>query len=166
MLQVLCRPLIPSGKGYKTLSVTEALVAKNGKSNTSTSSTKQTPKPMAATAPSSDDVPNAIATVLPLASDYNSNSDENADLSNCDVSALIKSKHLIWHCQIHGLKDDFPRVTCTLIDNRAHIVLIHPELVSELNLKKHCLFKLKTVDVAMQNGQKSCSELYEYVKLS
>ena len=57
-------------------------------------------------------------------------------------------------------------ITCALIDNGAHLVLIHPELVSELNLKKHRLPKPEPVDVAMQNGQNSQSELYEYVKLS
>jgi len=57
-------------------------------------------------------------------------------------------------------------VTCALIDNGAHVMLIHPKLIAELNLKKCCLPRPEPVDVALKNGQKSRSELYKYVKLS
>ena len=156
-----------SGKGYKTLMLADALVAKKGKQPSTTSSNKPAMKPIAATAPSSDeDKPHTIAAVLPSASMLESDSEEDADISKCDVSAPMKFKHLIWNCQIHGLKHDFPVKTRALIDNSAHIVLICPELVAELKLKKHHLSEPETIDVAMQNGQNSKSDLYEYVKLS
>ena len=96
-----CPNGFPSGKGYKTLVLADTLSAKKGKSTSSTSSSKQPPKPVAATAPSSDDEPNTIAAVLPSASNEGSDSDEDADLSKHDVSAPLKSKHLVWSCQIH-----------------------------------------------------------------
>ena len=165
-----CPTGFPSGKGYKTLSVADALAAKRGKSTTtassSASSSKQPSKAVAATAPSSDDEPNVIAMVLPSASDYTSDSEENADIAERDVSPPIKSKHLVWECQIHGLLTDFPVKTKALIDNGAHVVLIRPDLVTKLNLRKHRLHEPEIVNVAMNNGKKSSSELYEYVKLS
>jgi len=87
-------------------------------------------------------------------SDYSSDSEED-DLAICDVSVPIKSKHLVWHCQVHRLTNDFPVKTCTLIDNGAHLVLIRPELIAELNLKKHHLHMPEPVDVALKNGQNS-----------
>lgn len=162
-----CPTGFPSGKGYKTLSVTDALATKKGKSAPASLSNKQqTSKPVTATTPSLDNEPAAIAAVLPSASDYDSDSEEDADISGCDMSAPIKSKHLLWRCQIHGLKSDFPVKTHALIDNGAHIMLIHPELVEELTLRKFCLHKPETVDVMLKNGQNSPSELYEYVRLS
>ena len=161
-----CPTGFPPGKGYKTLTLADALAAKKGKQSTATTSTKTAPKTVAAMAPSSSDEPSTIAAVLPSASDSESGSDEDADISKRDVSAPLKSKHLVWNCQIHGLKDDFPVKIHALINNGAHVILIRPELVAELNLKKPRLAVLETVDVAMQNGQNSKSNLYEYVKLS
>ena len=159
-----CPTGFPSGKGYKTLVVADALAAKTkGKStsasSSSASSSKQTSKAVAATAPDSDDEPTTIAAILPSISDYTSDSEEDADISKRDVSAPLKSKHLIWHCHIHSLIDDFPVKTRALIDNGAHVVLIRPELVQQLGLKKRRLRTPEIVDVALQNGQQSRSEL-------
>jgi len=148
-----CPPGFPKGKGYKTLTITDALTAKWGR-NTSTSTTisKPTSKPVAATTPSSDDDNeelSMIAAILPSVSDYSSDSKED-NLTIRDVSAPIKSKHLVWHCQVHGLTNDFPVKTCALIDNGADLVLICPELVAELNLKKHRLHTPEPVDVALK----------------
>lgn len=160
----------PAGKDYKTLSVNDALTAKKAKNAPSASaSTKPNAKAVAATAPSSEDEndePSTITAVLPSIIDYSSNSDEDNDLSIHDVSAPVKSKHLIWHCQIHGLTTDFPVKTRALIDNGAHLVLIHPDLVDKLKLKKRRLHTPEPVDVALNNGLNSRSELHEYVKLS
>ena len=82
------------------------------------------------------------------------------------MSAPLKSKHLVWSCQIHSLTDDFPVKTRTLIDNGAHVVLIRPKLVEKLGLKKRRLRTPEIVDVALHNGQNSRSELLDYVKLS
>ena len=147
-----CPTGFPLGKGYKTLTLTDALAAKKGKQPSATSSNKSAVKPVASTAPSSKKVEsNAITAVLPLASILESDSEEDTDISKHDMSAPIKSKHFIWSCQIHGLKHDFPVKTCALIDDGMHVVLICPELIDELNLKKHCLSEPDIVDVAMQN---------------
>lgn len=53
-----------------------------------------------------------------------------------------------------------------MIDNGAHLVLIHPELIAQLGLKKYCLHKLEIVDVVFTNEKKKKTELYNYVKLS
>lgn len=133
-----CPTGFPSGKGYKTLVLADALAAKTkGKSTSATSSSasssKQTSKAVAAMAPDSDDEPTAIAAILPSISDYTSDSEEDADISKHDVSAPLKSKHLIWHCHIHSLIDDFPVKTRALIDNGTHVILICPELYNNLD---------------------------------
>ena len=46
------------------------------------------------------------------------------------------------------------------------MVLICPELITELNLKIHPLKEPELVDVTLKNGQKSVTKLYEYIKLS
>ena len=56
--------------------------------------------------------------------------------------------------------------TRALIDNGAHGVLIYPELVEELGLKKHCLHTPEIVDVTLHNGQNSRSKLLDSLKLS
>ena len=125
-------------------------------------------KAVAATTPASDDEnedPSAVAAVLPSIIEYSSDSDEDNDLSVCNVSAPVKSKHLIWHCQIHGLTE-FPVKTRALIDNGEHVVLIHPKLVHELNLKIRHLKTPEIIDVTLKYGHNSRSELHEYIKLS
>jgi len=136
------------------LLLANAIAAKKGKTTSSTSSNKQALKPVTATAPSSSDEPNVIAVVLPLASNYNYDSDKEADISNHDMGVPFKSKHLVWHCQVHRLRNDFPVVTCVLINNGAHVILICPELVDELNLKKCHLHKPEIIDFALNNGLK------------
>ena len=159
-----CPNGFPSGKGYKTLSVADNLTMKKGTSTApSTSSTKQAPKAVAATTSSSDNEPNIVAAVLPSASDCDLDSDENADISECDICSPIKSKHLVWDCQIHRLLTDFPVRAQALIDNGTHVVLIWLDLIDKLNLRKHCLHKPEVVDVTMNNEKKSSSKLYEYV---
>jgi hypothetical protein len=146
--------------------VTDALSAKKGKAVA-----KPKSKSVAATTAtietlSSDDEISATAAVLhDSPREYNSDSDEDGDVSHCKVSPPFRSKHLVWECQIHSLTDDFPVKTCALIDNGAHLVLIHPDLVNRLGLKKHRLHVPEIVDVAFSN-QKKKTKLYNYVKLS
>jgi len=155
------------GKGYKTLTVTDALSAKKGKAVA-----KLIAKPITATSSTiesinSDNEISATATILPDSpGEYTSDSDEDWDVSCHKVSGLLHhSKHLIWNCQIHSLTDDFPVKMHALIDNSTHITLICPELVDSLGLKKYCLHKLEIVDVAFSKENKK-TELYHYVKLS
>ena len=140
-----CPTGFPRGKGHKTLSITDVLTTKRSKyTSTTVPPAKSTSKLVAATVPSSNK-PSTIAAILPLVNDHSSDSEEDNDLSVCAMSVPVKSKHLIWHCQIHGLTNDFPVKTCALIDNGVHMVLIHPKLITKLNLKKHCLLLLHPV---------------------
>ncbi|KIJ90292.1 hypothetical protein K443DRAFT_15354 [Laccaria amethystina LaAM-08-1] len=162
-----CPNGFPLGKGYKTLTLTDALSAKKGKAVA-----KLSAKPVAATstafeAVDSDDEISATAAILPDSpGEYTSDSDEDWDVSRREVSQpSLRSKHLIWNCQIHSLTDDFPTKTHVLIDNGAHLILIHPDLVNRLGLKKYRLHKPELVDVAFSKEKKK-TELYHYVKLS
>ena len=163
-----CPDGFPSGKGYKTLTMTDVLAAKKAKAVA-----KPTSKAVAATSSAtiedvdSDDDVSAAAAILPDSpGKYTSDSDEDWDVSRREVSRPpLRGKHLIWNCQIHSLTDDFPVKTRALIDNGAHLVLIHPDLVDHLGLKKYRLHKPELVDVAFSKEKKE-TELYYYVKLS
>jgi len=159
-----CPNGFPVGKGYKTLTVTDALSAKKGKAVA-----KPNAKPIAATSSTiksvdSDNEISATAAILPDSpGEYTSDSDEDWDVSCCEVSGLPHcSKHLIWNCQIHSLTDDFPVKTCALINNGAHLALICPELVDSLGLKKYHLHKPEIVDVAFRKEHKK-TKLYHYI---
>jgi hypothetical protein len=146
------------------LTLADALAAKKAKMVARTNA-----KTVAATikaAASDDDV--TMATVLPESPGrYKSDSSEDwSTLSDHDVSADIRAKHFIWDCQILGLIDDFPVKTRALLDNGAHLVLIHPELVTQLGLKTYKLHKLEIIDVAFNTKKQKKTELYDYVKLS
>ena len=52
-----------------------------------------------------------------------------------------------------------------LIDHRAHLVLIHPDLVKKLAWKKYRLNKPEIIDVTFSKEKKK-TKLYFYVKLS
>jgi len=115
----------------------------------------------------SEDNLSAMAAILPNSpSNYASDSDEDWDVSRHEVSrAPLCSEHLIWNRQINSLMDDFPVKTRALIDNGAHLVLICPELVDRLGLKKYHLKTLELVNIAIRKEKKK-TELYYYVKLS
>jgi len=115
----------------------------------------------------SDEDISATVAILPNSpSEYASNSDEDWDVLHHEVShPLLHGKHLIWNCQIHSLMDEFLVKTCTLIDNSVHLVLISPDLVDHLGLKKYWLHKPELVNVSFSSEKKK-TELYYYVKLS
>ena len=153
-------------KGYKTLTITDALAAKKSKA-TAKMSTKAVSATISAINSSDDDIPAAVAVLPESPGVYASNSDEDADISCHDVSAPIHVNHLFWNCQIYGLINDFPVKTKVLIDNSTHLVLIHPELAAELGLKKYHLREPEVIDVGLKNPDtKHRCELSEYVKLS
>jgi len=159
-----CLNGFPTGKGYKPLVLTDTLAAKKAKAVAKTLT-----KAVAATIEDvdSDEEFMTAAAVMPNSPGiYESNSEDYSDISGHDVSCPLCSKHLLWDCQIHGLISDFPVMTRALIDNGAHLVLIHPELVDQLGLKKYHLHKPETIDVVFGNKKKQGTKLYNYVKLS
>ena len=162
-----CPNSFPLGKGYKTLTIMDDLAAKKAKAVS-----KPAAKPVAATSTSIENVDSnedisAMVAILPHSSnDYTSDSDEDWDVSCCEVShTLHRGKHLIWNCQIHSLTGDFLVKTCALLDNGTHLVLICPELVDQLGLKKYRLHQPEPIDVAFSTEKKQ-TKLYHYVKLS
>jgi hypothetical protein len=165
-----CPNGFPLGKGYKTLTLSDALAAKKGKA---VAKSARPSKPVAATSATIEDVDtdkeiSATAAILPNSpAEYTSDSDEDWDVSCGEVSLLpLHGKHLVWNCQIHSqTMNDFPVKTCALIDNGAHLVLIRPDLVDRLGLKKFKLHAPELIDVAFSKENKK-TKLYYYVKLS
>ena len=159
-----CPNGFPTGKGYKTLVLADALAAKKAKAVA-----KSTTKAVVATieeVDSDEDIAAAAAVMPNSPGVYESDSADYSDISGHDVSCPLCSKNLIWDCQINGLISDFPVTTRMLIDNGTHLVLIHPELVDQLGLRKYRLHKPETVDVTFGNKKKQKTELYHYIKLS
>jgi len=162
-----CPNSFPLGKGYKMLTTADVLAAKKAKAIS-----KPAAKPVAATSASienvdSDEDISATAAILPHSSnDYTSDSDKDWDVSCCEVSHMPHhGKHLIWNCQIHSQTSDFPVKTHALLDNSAHLILIHPELVDQLGLKKYHLHQPEPINVAFSTEKKQ-TKLYYYVMLS
>jgi len=161
-----CTLGFPTAKGYKTLTIADALAAKKSKATTKTN-TKAVSATISAVDSSNDDIAAAAAVLPQSPGGYASDSDEDADVSHRDVSAPIRVKHLFWNCQIHGLINDFPVKTKALLDNGAHLVLICPELVAELGLKMYRLWVPEIIDVALKNSDaKQKCELFDYIKIS
>ena len=77
----------------------------------------------------------------------------NRSFSKGDASAShpTKSKHYVWKCLIDSPAVEFPMKTASLIDNGAHIVLIRPDLVTELGLPLSLLERPEIVNVALDS---------------
>ena len=116
---------------------------------------------------SDDDIAAAVAVLPQSPGGYTSDLDEDADVSHCDVSAPIHVKHLFWNCQIHGLINDFPVKMKVLLDNGAHLVLIHPELVAGLGLKRYRFQVPEIINIALKNSDaKQKCKFFNYIKIS
>ncbi len=55
---------------------------------------------------------------------------------------------------VDGPSVDFPVTVLALIDNGAHLVLIHPQLVAQLGLLIHQLKELEIIDIAIDSSNK------------
>ena len=78
----------------------------------------------------------------------------NGSFSESDICPPLHSKHFIAKFQIFADHLDFPLTYVSLVDNSAHIVLIHPEVADELRLQHHPLKKPEIVSVAIEDGKK------------
>ena len=150
----------------------DTLTTKKAKA-TAKPSKSTTTKPVTATSSmtieavdSNEDI-SATAAILPDSpGKYTSDSDEDWDISRCEVSHTpLHSKHLIWNCQIHSQMDYFLVKTCVLLDNGMHLVPIQPDLIDHLGLKQYQLHVPEVINVAFSK-EKNKTELYFYVKLS
>lgn len=89
--------------------------------------------------------------------------DENAD----EVSAPFHAPHLWWKACISGPNTDLPITIPMLLDNGAHIVLIHTDLVDKLSLCCQLLPKPETIDITVKSSNTLFqTTLTEWVKLS
>ncbi|KAJ7590647.1 hypothetical protein C8J56DRAFT_1046897 [Mycena floridula] len=107
----------------------------------------------------------SVAAVMP---EYNASEDEEDEVESDEdsVSFTVRPKHFMWHCQITPISpSSLPVKVNALIDNGSHLVLIHPELVKELGLPVKKLKVPEIVDVALKNGESSCTVLSEFVVL-
>ena len=146
MLKILCRTQSPSMcyynfKNYKTLTANNTQHAKSLKnSKASTGSHTNAVASITNVTLSPNQTNDFIAAVfLALSSNVvgNGSYSEGSDNSFSSVStpAHIKSKNFIWHCSLTGPTVDFPVMKPSLIDNKCHMVLIHPDIVKELGLE-------------------------------
>ena len=109
----------------------------------------------------SDDDDNFVATVMPSAVLGNSS------FSESDISPPLCSKHFVAKFQIFADHLNFPLTYVSLVDNGAHLVLIHPEVPDELQLQHHPLKKPEIVSVAIEDGKKKKKmTLYHFVKFT
>jgi len=91
----------------------------------------------------------------------------NGSFSESDVSPPLCSKHFVAKFQIFADHLDFPLTYAALIDNGAHLILIHPEVADELHLQRHPLKTPEIVSVAIEDGKKKEKKtLYDYVKFT
>ena len=90
------------------------------------------------------------------------NSDTSGSLE--DVSP-ISIPHLIWKAQIWDA-DDVQKPFDCLLDNGAHLVLIRPEVVTDLGLPICRLHNPVSVTLALNKEPKAVTEFYDYVSLS
>ena len=90
----------------------------------------------------------------------------NGSFSEDDMSPPLHSKHFVAKFNIAAAHLDFPLMFSMLIDNGAHLVLIHPEVVEALKLKHHPLKVPETVSIAISenNKKKVKMTLHHYVK--
>ena len=82
-----------------------------------------------------------------------------------DVSAPLTVKYLHWMCSLLGPSVDKPFTVDSMLDCRAHVMLINKTLVHLLGLHQFHLHKPLPISVALNNTTSSNSQLYEYVKI-
>ena len=84
---------------------------------------------------------------------------------DASISEPTKSKHFIWNCMIDSPTAEFSLKTSTLINNGAHMILIHPDVVSSLGFPIFALRTPELVDVAISaSNEKKNTSLLHFVK--
>ena len=152
-----------SGKGYKPLTVQDALRAKSQKTSRRTTTVGVVSD---AAPPPPSESPKVVAAVFPDFDDDDelSFSDPFDDsLPSVSVPPPLKCKHLTWKCALTGPAGSFP--VNALIDSGAHMVLIQSALVHKLQLPVFPLSTPELVNVAITSNT-STPPLSHYVILS
>ena len=164
-----------SGKGYKTLTVQDALRAKAAQRSKGSSSSQSNTIATITDASESNETSDLVAAVFPSLSSASTgegnSSSETSDTSFGSVSSPppFKSKHFIWDCSLTGPAVDFPLKLASLIDNGCHMVLIRPDIVSQLGLPIFTLPEPESVEVAISFSKAGVTQkkqsLVQYVKI-
>ncbi|KAF9537344.1 hypothetical protein CPC08DRAFT_738882 [Agrocybe pediades] len=156
----------PSGKMYQTLTDSRDALGNpprsaSTQSSVTVSTTTTRKKPVAAVTEGNDedqsDGDDFVASVMQSAALG------DGSMSEPEVSAPLKSKHLIWEALIDSPALDFPVKLKTLIDNGSHLVLVRPDVVERLQLKSTPLREPLRVSVALGNGKKEITTLVDSV---
>jgi hypothetical protein len=99
-----------------------------------------------------------LTSVLGNGSDSGSEDDE--------VGTPITSHHYKWICNIWGNISNDPVTVNTLLDCRAHVVLIELSVVEKLGLCCFQLFKPLPVSNTLHEAGVKASQLLEYIKIT
>ena len=151
-----------SGKGYKTLTLQDALRAKAQKTNRRSTTVGVVSEATDTKAPESPDLVAALFPELESDEDVSFTESSNNSLPSVSPPPPLKCRHLIWNCVLTGPADSFP--VDALVDSGAHMVLIRPSLAHRLKLPVLSLPSPELVNVAISNG-KSSRTLSQYVVL-
>jgi hypothetical protein len=137
---------ILSGKDYKVCTLLDTLQAKAARTNACTTIVAAVTKPEN---PASE----LVAAVFPQSSvtTADNSMSENSDTSVASVSAQppLKGKHFIWTCRLNNATDRLSMKTKALIDRGAHMVLIRPDIVTQLMLPTFLLEHPEQVNITM-----------------
>lgn len=132
-------------------------------SGASASRNRNQTRPVAAVGSWADET----AATFPAASSALGDGSDTEDEYNENVSAPFRSPHLWWKACISGPNTTVPVTVPMLLDNGAHVVLIHTDLVTKLGLRRRLLPEPETIDVAVRSAKSlSRTTLTEWVKLS
>ncbi|KAJ3925235.1 MAG: hypothetical protein NXY57DRAFT_863999, partial [Lentinula lateritia] len=150
---------IPNGTGYKELTVADVEAARKLRGTNQEVHKKPRITAIATVGTEEDD--DVVASITPSAV-LGSGTD-----SEEEVSAPFRVPHLRWKCHVSGPKAQFPVIVNSLIDNGAHLALIHPDLADRLGYPRLCLPQPENVSAAFQNGGggSKVPTLTEYINL-
>ncbi|KAJ3858825.1 hypothetical protein EV359DRAFT_51738, partial [Lentinula novae-zelandiae] len=151
---------IPNGTGYKELTIADVEAARKLRGPNQDGHKKARITTTIATIGTEDD-DDVVASITPSAV-LGSGTD-----SEEEVSAPFRVPHLRWKCHVSGPKAQFPVIVNSLIDNGAHLALIHPELADRLGYPRLRLSQPEKVSAAFQNGggASTVPALTEYINL-
>ncbi|KAF8149947.1 hypothetical protein B0H34DRAFT_667072, partial [Crassisporium funariophilum] len=169
-----CQKGFPLRAGYKTRTESMALAAKSNAAAIASTygsySVAASPSAFIDEVSASDvNSPlTSIAAVLPSSTQSFALGNGSVSGSESDVSP-ISVPHLRWEANVFGL-EDFPIQLDCLLDTGAHLVLIRPETVADLQLPIRKLHKPERVTLAMNGANPTATTtvhfLSNYVSLS
>ena len=140
-----------TSENYQTLTAQDVLRAKNTRDKT----TNKGP-PLAAIMDRNvmEQVTVPLAAIFPAILNAETSFSNLSGSSMSSVStSLLKCDHLLWHCIADDGLVQFPVKTTALIDSRAHMIFIRPDLVERLDLHAFRLSTPENISVAIDAKQ-------------